>query len=127
LNQLAETTAMEKQKPRFSILPIIAAVFFLTTAFFAAFVYFASSVSGTATLPGGLVATINGPFAAAENPSRTSVNARGRTFVFTPSAVVVDGTAVAQLNASVTEVAIDARGRDAELSLNGRQVSLPPR
>lgn len=99
----------------------------MATAMVAAYVYFASSVSGTATLPGGLVATINGPFAAAENPGRTSVEARGRTFVFTPSVIVVDGRAVAKIDASVNQVAIDARGHDAKLSLNGQQVSLPRR
>jgi hypothetical protein len=118
---------MTKQRLRPSILPVLAAIFFLAIALFAAFLYFGSSVAGTATLPGGLVATIQGPFGAAESPGRTSVNARGRTFVFTPSAIVVDGTAVAKLDASVVQVAIDARGRDAELCLNGQQVSLPPR
>jgi hypothetical protein len=127
LNQQSDPTAMEKHKSRRSILPVLAAIFFLAIAFLTTYVYFASSVSGTATLPGGLVATINGPFAAAENPGRTSVEASGRTFVFTPSAVVVDGTAVATIDASVTQVAIDVRGRDAELSLNGQPVSLPRR
>jgi hypothetical protein len=119
--------AMEKQRARRSILPVIAAIIFLTTAVLAAYVYLASSVSGTATLPNGLVATINGPFAASENPGRTSVEASGRTFVFTTWLVVVDGKAVARIDDSETQVAIDARGLDAKLSLNGRHVSLPRR
>src|SRR5262249_13185746 len=90
--------------------------------------YLATSVtvSGTATLPSGQVATINGSFDASENKGRTTVQAGGREFVFTPSVVTVDGTAGADLDTSVGTVAIDSRGRDVELSLNGQQIPLPP-
>jgi hypothetical protein len=70
---------------------------------------------------------ITGPFSASEIAGRTTVEAKGRQFVFTPAAISVDGTNVAAVNASVLQVAIDARGDDAELSLNGKRVSLPPR
>ena len=85
------------------------------------------SVCGTATLPRGLVATIKGPFSASENVGRTTVHAGGRQFVFTPAAITVDGTNVAALDTSVLQVAIDARGYNAELTLNGKRISLPRR
>jgi hypothetical protein len=118
---------MEKQKLRHSILPVIVSIVILPSVLVIAYVYFASSVSGMASLPSGLTAAINGPFSASENAGRTSVEACGRKFVFTPAVVIVDGTAVARLDASVIQVAIDARGYDAQLSLNGQHVSLPPR
>jgi hypothetical protein len=118
---------MEKQELRHSILPVIVSIVVLTPVLLVVYVYLASSVSGTASLPSGLTAAINGPFAASENAGRTSVEACGRKFVFTPSVITVDGTTVARLDASVIQVAIDARGHDAQLSLNGQQVSLPPR
>jgi hypothetical protein len=95
--------------------------------FFVAFVYLSSSVSGVATLPSGIVARITGPFSASEYVGRTTDEAKGRQFVFTPAAITVDGTNVAAVDASVLQVAIDARGYDAELSVNGKRVSLPPR
>jgi hypothetical protein len=118
---------MEKQKLRHSILPVIVSIVILTSVLLVVYVYVASSVSGTASLPSGLTAAINGQFSASENAGRTSVEACGRKFVFMPSVVTVDGTAVARLDSSVIQIAIDARGYDAQLSLNGQQISLPPR
>jgi hypothetical protein len=118
---------MEKRKSRSTILLTIVAALLIAPMLLVAFVYFSSSVSGTATLPGGVVASITGPFSASEIAGRTTVEARGRQFVFTPAAISVDGTNLAAVDASVLQVAIDARGYDAELSVNGKRVSLPPR
>jgi hypothetical protein len=118
---------MEKRKSRSTILLAILVLLLIAPVLLVAYVCFASSVSGTATLPSGLVATITGPFSASENFGRTTVEASGRQFVFTPAAITVDGTYVAALDASVLRVAIDARGYNAELSVNGKRVPLPPR
>jgi hypothetical protein len=114
-------------KRTYPILAVLAAALFLLLA---AFVYVATSsisVSGTATLPGGLIAAINGPFDAYENSGSISIEAAGRKFIFTSSAISVDGSTVAKLDTSVIQVAIDATGRDAELSLNGKAIPLPPK
>ena len=122
---------MEKRKSRSTIFLTIVAALLIAPMLLVAFVYFSSSVSGMATLPSGVVARITGPFSASEIAGRTTVEARGRQFVFTPAAISVDGTNVAAVDAavdaSVLQVAIDARGYDAELSVNGKRVSLPPR
>jgi hypothetical protein len=118
---------MEERKSRSTILLTIVAALFMAPMLVVAFVYFSSSVSGTTTLPSGVVARITGPFSASENAGRTTVEARGRQFVFTPAAISVDGTNVTAIDASILQVAIDARGYDAELSVNGKRVSLPPR
>jgi hypothetical protein len=118
---------MEERKPRSTILVTVVAALLIAPMLLVAFVYFSSSASGMATLPSGVVARITGPFSASEIAGRTTVEAKGRQFVFTPAAISVDGTNVAAVNASVLQVAIDARGDDAELSLNGKRVSLPPR
>jgi len=118
---------MEMRQSRSTIVLTIVAALLLAPLLLVAFVYFSSSVSGMATLPGGVVARITGPFSASEIAGRTTVEARGRQFVFTPAAISVDGKIVAAVDASVLQVAVDARGYDAELSVNGKHVSLPPR
>ena len=118
---------MEERKSQSTILLAIVVALLIAPVLLVAFVCFSSSVSGMATLPSGVVARITGPFSASEIVGRTTVEARGRRFVFTPAAISVDGTNVAAVDASVVQVAIDARGFDAELSVNGKRVSLPPR
>jgi|SRR3954468_11319486 hypothetical protein len=114
-------------KRTYPILSVLAAALILLLAAYVYVVASSVSVCGTATLPGGLVATITGQFDASENAGRTSVEAGGRKFVFTPSVIIVDGMPVANLDPSVIQVAMDATGRDAELSLNGKPIPLPPR
>jgi hypothetical protein len=118
---------MERLKSRSTILLTIVAALLIAPVLLVAFVYFSSLVSGTATLPSGVVARITGQFSASEIAGRTTVEARGRRFVFTPAAISVDGIKVAGIDTPVLQVAIDARGYDAELSVNGKRVSLPPR
>ena len=118
---------MEKRESLCTISLTIVTALLIAPMLLVAFVYFSSSVSGTATLPSGVVARITGQFSASEIVGCTTVEARGRQFVFTPAAIRVDGTNVAAVDASVHQVAIDARGYDAELSVNGKRVSLPPR
>jgi hypothetical protein len=115
---------MDEQRSRNSILPTVFALLVLALAVLVAFVFFTSSVAGTAMLPNGVVGEINGPFGASESRTRTSVDACGRQFVFTATAVSVDGVPVAKIDASVTQVAIDANGKDAGLSIDGVYIRL---
>ena len=83
------------------------------------------SVSGSATLPNGLVADIDGEFFASEGEDITTVQASGRTFVFTNAEITVDGNKIADLDESAIDVAIDARRNDVRFSLNGHDIPLP--
>jgi len=84
-----------------------------------------ASVSGTATLPNGATATIDGPFSCSEKPQSTEIEAGGHTFVFSPTSISIDGVPVAPLDATVTDVQIDAGRRSATLRVNGRQIARP--
>ena len=83
----------------------------------------ASTVSGTAALPNGLTAKINGPFTCSENTSQTEIEAGGHTFVFSPTEISIDGVPVGPLDARVTAVQIDASFWSASLRINGNKVS----
>jgi hypothetical protein len=116
---------MEGQRSRSSILATVVALLVIAAAMLVATVFLTSSVAGTATLPNGVVATINGSFGASESRARTTVDACGRRFVFTATAVSVDGVPVAKFDGSVNQVAIYANGNDAELSIDGTRIQLP--
>jgi hypothetical protein len=116
---------MEDQQSRKPVLPAVLTLLVIAVALLIAFVFFTSSVAGTATLPNGVIAKISGPFGASENRNTTTVDACGRQFVFTATTVSVDGIPVAKIDSSVTQVAIDAEGIDAELSINGASIPLP--
>ena len=82
-----------------------------------------SSVSGTASLPNGTTATINGPFSCSENTSTTVIEAGGHIFAFAPTTISIDGVPVRPLDATVTDVQIDASYWSASLRINGNEVS----
>jgi hypothetical protein len=97
---------------------------FVLFCFATAFCLFAfASVSGTAALPNGATATINGPFSCSENALTTKIEAGGHVFVFSPTTISIDGVAVGPLDATVTDVQIDAGYRSASLRINGNEVS----
>lgn len=106
---------------------ILLALLFVAPLALLATAYFASSVSGTVTLPNGIVANITGSFGASESGSLTTIEAASRKFAFTQSAVLVDGVAVARLDESVRDVSLTAIGGQARLVLNGAEVPLPKR
>ena len=81
------------------------------------------SVSGTATLPNGATAMINGPFSCSENTSTTRIDAGGHIFAFSPTTISIDGVAVGPLDATVTDVQIVADYWSASLRINGNEVS----
>ncbi len=82
------------------------------------------NVSGTATLPNGTTAVVNGPFSCSINASVTEIEAGGHTFAFSPTEITVDGVPVAPFDASVTEVEIDSSYWTATLRVNGSLVPL---
>lgn len=82
-----------------------------------------STVSGTASLPNGTTATIDGPFSCSENTSTTEIEVGGHVFAFSPTTISIDGVAVGPLDATVTDVHIDASYWSATLHINGNQVS----
>ena len=87
------------------------------------FVSLMSTVSGTASLPNGTTATINGPFSCSENTLTTEIEAGGHIFAFSPTTISIDGVPVGPLDATVTNVQIDAGYWSASLRINGDEVS----
>ena len=118
---------MERHNKRRSILGSIAiGIAFLciaTISCFSTFVTTTSTVSGTASLPNGTTAVINGPFSCCANTPTTEIEAGGHTFAFSPTTISIDGVPVGPLNASVTDVQIDASYWSASLRVNGSEVS----
>jgi hypothetical protein len=91
----------------------------------AGWVFFSGSVGGTASLPHGATARISGAFSCSESSGRTTIEAGGRVFTFTPTDLAVDGVPVARLDPTVTSVQIDSSLWGTSLSLGGRPVALP--
>lgn len=87
------------------------------------FAHVSVTVSGTAALPNGMMATINGPFSCSEKPARTEIEAGGHVFAFSPTAISIDGTDVRPFDATVTDVRIDAGYWSAALHINGNEVT----
>ncbi len=113
-------------KPR-SILGTIAIGFALlciaTICCLFAIVTFASKVSGTASLPNGTTAVINGPFSCSANTPTTEIEAGGRVFAFSPTTIFIDGVPVGPLDTSTTDVRIDSNFWSASLLVNGSEVT----
>lgn len=84
-----------------------------------------ASVSGTASLPGGTTARINGPFSASERAGMTEIEAGGHVFAFSTTTISIDGVSVGALDATVTDVEIDAGYWTASLRINGREIPQP--
>lgn len=82
-------------------------------------------VSGTAELPNGIVAKINGSFSCSASSTMTKIDAGGHTFVFSPETISIDGVAVGSLDDTVKDVQIDAKAWTASLRLNGVEVPKP--
>lgn len=88
-----------------------------------AYVSLTANVSGTASLPNGITAKINGPFSCSESAAGTEIEAGGHIFAFSPKAISIDGVPVRPLDATVTDVRIDAGYWSATLCINGADVS----
>ena len=102
---------MERNTKRRLIGPIAIGFALLCTAAICclfASVTMTSNVSGTASLPNGTTAVINGPFSCSANTPTTEIEAGGHTFAFSPTTISVDGATVGPLDASVTDVQIDS-------------------
>ena len=115
-----------KTKPSsiFGAVAIGLVLFCIATAFcLFAFVSVTATVSGTASLPNGTTATINGPFSCSENTRMTEIEAGGHIFAFSPTTISIDGAPVGPLDATVTDVQIDVRYWSASLRINGNEVS----
>ena len=82
-----------------------------------------ATVSGTATLPNGTVAQINGPFSCSANGTSTEIEAGGHTFAFTPTTISIDAVSVGPLDETITKVQIDATSWTASLKINGSEVT----
>ncbi len=93
-----------------------------TTLCLFAFASLTANASGTASLPNGITAKINGPFSCAENTAWTEIKAGGRIFVFSPAAISIDGVPVRPFDATVTDVQIDVGYWSATLRINGHEV-----
>ena len=114
-------------KRRLGLRPIAIGVAFLCVALVChfAFVTVSAAGSGTATLPNGTTAVINGPFACSANTPTTEIEAGGQTFAFSPTTISVDGVPIGPLDASVTDVHIEASYWSASLRVNGKKITLP--
>ena len=117
---------MEKERTRRSllgasaiILGICCVVFFvgLTALFMTA------EVGGTAKLPNGTVANINGSFSCSANSDTTEIEAGGHVFAFSPTTISIDGIPVGPLDSTVKDVQIDVSTWSASLRVNGSEVT----
>ena len=119
---------MERKTKRISTVKIAAIVLGLTSAVvlgcFFLFVSMSSSVSGTASLPNGTTARINGPFSCSANTPTTEIEAGWHMFAFSPTTISIDGVPIRPLDATVTDVQIDASFWTASLKINGAEVPL---
>ena len=107
-----------------SILRPIAIIFaMLLVVAFGLLAFCTMTVRGTASLPNGTTAVINGPFSCSDIPPTTKIEAGGHTFTFSPTTISVDGVPVGPLDASVTSVQIDANFWSASLRVNGSEVT----
>ncbi|MBC7855073.1 MAG: hypothetical protein IAF94_16705 [Pirellulaceae bacterium] len=127
MQHLKDADEMErKEKPSsiFGAVVIGLVLLCIATAFcLFAFVSVTSTVSGTASLPNGTTATIHGSFSCSENTARTEIKAGGHIFAFSPTTISIDGVPVGPLDATVTDVQINAGFRSATLRINGNEVS----
>ncbi len=89
-----------------------------------AIVLMTSTVAGSASLPNGTTAVINGPFSCSTNTPTTEIEAGGRTFAFSPTTIFVDGVPDGKLDSTVTDVQIDASFWTASLRVNGNEVTV---
>lgn len=83
-----------------------------------------TSVSGTASLPNGTTAVINGPVSCSDIPPTTMIEAGGHSFAFSATTISIDGVPVGPLDPSVTDVQIDASFWTASLRVNGKEVPM---
>jgi len=117
---------MERKKVRRSklVTAAVGLVLFCVAALacFVVLVALTFTVSGTAALPNGTTATINGAFSCSSNTATTEIEAGGRVFAFSPTTVSVDGVPVAALDATVNDVQIEASFWSASLRINGKDV-----
>ena len=117
---------MEHKTKRRSILRLIAisfAVFCMFIVGSLTLLVMTATVSGSAALPNGTTATINGPFSCSSNSTRTEIEAGGHVFVFSPTTISIDGTDVAPLDETVTDVQINASYWTASLVVNGNELT----
>ncbi len=116
---------MERKAKLFGAVVIGMVLFCIATAVcLFAFAHLTSTVSGMASLPNGMTAKINGPFSCSENAARTEIEAGGHIFAFSPTTISIDGVPVARLDATVTNVQIDAGFWSATLLIDGNEVSI---
>ena len=99
-------------------------IFLIAAALFAIGL-FTISVSGTVTLPNGLIAEISGPFSSVGNDSLATIETGNRKFVFTKSAMTVDGWALATFDDTVKKIALATSWNHTRLFINGNEVELP--
>ena len=117
---------MEDRTKRRSLLNTIAIIFGICCVVcFAGLValFMTIEVSGSAELPNGTVATINGPFSSSANTDTTEIEAGGHVFAFSPTTISIDGVSVGPLDATIEDVQIDATIWTASLRVNGNEVS----
>ncbi|WP_143543796.1 hypothetical protein [Rhodopirellula sp. MGV] len=106
------------------IVSFLAVIVFIAGCGLIALLYQSSEVSGTASLPNGGTAVINGPFSCSANSPSTEIEAGGHSFVFSPTTIFIDGVSVAPLDATVTSVEIDSSFWTATLRVNGSEVPM---
>lgn len=115
MNRSTESRSIHR--PMAIVLPLLLGVAF------GLFAFRTLTPSGTASLPNGTTAVINGPFSCSDIPPTTNIEAGGHTFTFSPTTISVDGMPVGPLDASVTSVEIDANYWSASLRVNGDEVT----
>ena len=113
--------AMEGRLKSPLLLSVIAIVMLMVVGV-GLFVVFTASVAGTATLPNGTTAKINGAFSCSSDPTKTLISAGGRQFLFSTTTISIDGVPIGPLDATITDVQINSSFWSASLKINGTEV-----
>jgi len=111
-----------------SIVTISLLLLFLLLLLGLGWVLATATVSGTATLPNGVIvdiATGCRGFSVAETSQNTEIEIAGRTFEFSVSTIVVDGVEVGAIDDSVKRMALTANQEGVTLISDGKVIVLP--
>lgn len=120
----------DHKKRKFPLVPILAVLAAIPVLLFVAYialVFTFGTVSGSATLPSGVVLDISGGwgFGASSGPKLTTVDIAGRQFEFTKTVASVDGIEFMKLDGTENEMILKVDGGELMLFKNGQLIDLP--
>ncbi|TWT88459.1 hypothetical protein Mal64_19410 [Pseudobythopirellula maris] len=116
------------KKPSCAFIVVTVFVFFVVAFILAMFFALDIGILGTATLPGGAVMSIDAGtegFSASEGAHGTVVEIAGRDLEFTPTAVLVDGAILLELEDPIQQAKLTTSSDGVHLEIDGKSYPLP--